>query len=296
VKLGLHVVAFDWPGGPQQIGPTLAEIGRTADQAGVDSITLMDHYFQLPVLGAADRPMLEGYTGLAFLAGHTSRVRLHLLVTGVTYRYPGLLAKIVSTLDVVSGGRARLGLGAAWYEREHKGLGVPYPSLAERFERLEETLQIVRQMWSEENGPFEGRHYQLAETINSPQPLQEPHPPIMIGGGGERKTLRLVATYADAWNVPVNPNAEGLTNYEHKLRVLRQHCERVGRDFDTIEKSILYAGAPPSSAASADQFLEAMAVCADLGVTDVHVMPFGPDPLGVVAALGELVIPGLGAL
>src|SRR5690349_12117133 len=127
MKLGVHVVAFDWTGGPSQIGPTLAEIGRTADQAGVDSITLMDHYFQLAIIGAAEQPMLEGYPGLAFLAGHTSRVKLHLLVTGVTYRYPGLLTKIVSTLDVVSAGRALLGLGAAWYEREHEGLGVPYP-------------------------------------------------------------------------------------------------------------------------------------------------------------------------
>jgi F420-dependent oxidoreductase-like protein len=201
MKVGIHVVSFGWAGGPERIGPTLAEIGRTAEDAGVEAISLMDHYFQLDFIGPPELPMLEGYTALGFLAGQTSRLRLHLLVTGVTYRQPALLAKIVSTLDVLSGGRALLGLGAAWFEREHRGLGVPFPPVAERFERLDETLQIVRQMWSDNDGPFHGTHYRLEETINSPQPVQRPHPPIMIGGGGERKTLRLVARYADAWNL-----------------------------------------------------------------------------------------------
>jgi len=199
MQVGLHITGFSWPDGAAGIGPTLAKTARAADDAGIASISVMDHFFQLGgPFGAADEPMLEGYTTLGYLAGLTRRAQLHLLVTGVTYRHPGILAKVVSTLDVLSGGRAALGIGAAWNEREHLGLGVPFPPLAERFERLEETLQIVRQMWSDDNGPYHGKHYQLAEALNAPQPLQRPHPPILVGGGGERKTLRLVARYADA--------------------------------------------------------------------------------------------------
>ncbi|WP_405068946.1 TIGR03560 family F420-dependent LLM class oxidoreductase [Kribbella sp. NBC_01510] len=189
MKLGVHVVSFDVDvdGGAAAIGPTLARVGRAAEDAGVYNLSVMDHYLQLDMAGGAGRPMMEGYTTLGFLAAHTSTVELQLLVTGVTYRYPGLLAKIVSTLDVLSGGRALLGIGAAWYEREHAALGVPFPPLRERFERLEETLQIVHQMWSEDNGPYHGLHYRLAETINSPQPLRVPRPPIMIGGVGRRR-------------------------------------------------------------------------------------------------------------
>jgi F420-dependent oxidoreductase-like protein len=209
MRVGVHLVNFTLPGGPVSIGPTLAAVGRAADVAGVANLSLMDHYFQLEMIGGADQPMLEGYTGLGFLAAHNASAELQLLCTGVTYRHPGLLAKIVSTLDVLSGGRAVLGIGAAWYEREHLGLGVPYPPVAERFERLEETLQIIRQMWSADDGPFEGRHYRLAETINSPQPLQTPRPRIMIGGGGEKKTLRLVAKYADACNLFASTDADG---------------------------------------------------------------------------------------
>ena len=201
MKLGVHLVNFSLSGGPETIGPTLAATGRAAEEAGLDNLSFMDHYLQLEFLAGAEDPMLEGYTALGFLAAHTTSVELQLLMTGVTYRHPGLLAKIVSTLDVLSGGRAALGIGAAWYEREHRALGVPFPPLAERFERLEETLQIVHQMWGADDGPFQGTHYQLAETINSPQPLRRPHPPIMVGGGGEQKTLRLVAKYADACNV-----------------------------------------------------------------------------------------------
>ena len=186
--------------------------------------------------------MLEGYTALGFLAAHTSTVELQLLMTGVTYRHPGLLAKIVSTLDVLSGGRAALGIGAAWYEREHRALGVPFPPLAERFERLEETLQIVRQMWSDDDGPFDGKHYQLAETINSPQPLRQPHPPIMVGGGGEKKTLRLVAKYADALQPVRRSGHRSRRRSPHKLDVLREHCAREGTDYDRIRKTVLYTG------------------------------------------------------
>ncbi|MGB8385522.1 MAG: LLM class F420-dependent oxidoreductase, partial [Dermatophilaceae bacterium] len=201
MRLGFHIVNFTLPGGPADLGDTLARTARAAEEIGADNLSVMDHYFQLEGAGGATQPMLEGYTTLGFLAGNTSTVELQLLVTGVTYRHPGLLAKIVSTLDVLSRGRAVLGIGAAWYEREHRGLGVPYPPIAERFERLEETLQIVLQMWGPDDGPFTGKHYQLAETLNVPQSVSTPHPPIMIGGQGERKTLRLVAKYADACNL-----------------------------------------------------------------------------------------------
>jgi F420-dependent oxidoreductase-like protein len=232
MKLGVHIVSFDFPGGSAAIGPTLARVGAAAERAGVANLSVMDHYLQ--IMGDAAGPMLEGYTTLGFLAAHTRTLELQLLVGGVTYRHPGLLAKIVSTLDVLSGGRAVLGVGAAWFERENLALGVPFPPVAERFERLEETLHIVRQMWSDNDGSYAGRHYRLAETLNSPQPLARPHPPIMIGGGGERKTLRLVARYGDASNVFGGPEA-----IHRKWQILRQHCDEVGRPYDEIERSTL---------------------------------------------------------
>src|SRR5579864_6628200 len=226
MKIGVHPVSLKWEGGAQAMGATLSETAQAADAAGMSSLLPMDHYFFLEGMGPIDDPVVEGYTTLGFLAGRTERLRLGLLVTGVTYRHPGLLAKIVATLDVVSGGRALLGIGAAWHDREHVGLGVPFPPLAERFERLEETLQICLQMWSENDGPYDGRHYRLAETICSPLPLQAPRPPILIGGSGERKTLRLVAQYADACNL----FATGVDQVRHKLEVLERHCEDLGRD------------------------------------------------------------------
>jgi F420-dependent oxidoreductase-like protein len=243
MKLGVHVVNFAYPGGPAAIGPKLARLGRAAEAAGVANLSAMDHYLQISGagIGGVDAPMLEGYTTLGYLAAHTSTVQLQLLVTGVTYRHPGLLGKIVSTLDVLSGGRAVLGLGAAWYEREHAAYGVPFPPLRERFERLEETLQIVHQMWSDNDGPFEGRHYRLAETINLPQPLTRPHPPIMIGGTGEKKTLPLVARYADATNMFAGPQS-GPAQTKVKLAVLAEHCAREGTDFDRIRKTVLWTG------------------------------------------------------
>src|SRR5436190_3270568 len=191
MKLAIHCANLSYPGGPTALGPTLAQVARTADEGGVTTLTMMDHWFQMERLGGPPEPMLEGYTSLGFLAGQTQRLDLGLLVTGVTYRHPGLLAKIVSTLDVLSGGRAFLGIGAAWYEREHRGLGVPFPSTRERFERLEEALQICLQMWSDNDGPYVGRHFQLAETLCRPEPVSSPRPRILIGGSGERKTLRL---------------------------------------------------------------------------------------------------------
>jgi F420-dependent oxidoreductase-like protein len=298
MDVGVHVVGFDLPGGPAAIGPTLARLGGVAEQAGLANLSAMDHYLQLGRDPHA--PMLEGYTTLGFLAGHTSTVELQLLVTGVTYRHPGLLAKIVSTLDVLSGGRAALGIGAAWYEREHLALGVPFPPLAERFERLEETLQIARQMWSDEEGPFHGRHYQLAETICSPQPLRQPRPRVMVGGAGERKTLRLVATYGDACNLFANPAQGGPAAVAAKLAVLREHCDRVGRRYEDIGKTILYTGpTDPTSADGGARLVADLATYAEVGVTEVHLMAMGPlgrDPVGFVAGLGEHVVPALAAV
>jgi F420-dependent oxidoreductase-like protein len=295
MRLGVHLVNFSLPGGAAAIGPTLAATGRAAEEAGLDNLSLMDHYFQLDFLANAEDPMLEGYTALGFLAAHTSSVELQLLMTGVTYRHPGLLAKIVSTLDVLSGGRAALGIGAAWFEREHHALGVPFPPLAERFERLEETLRIVRQMWSVEDGPFDGTHFQLAETINSPQPLRKPHPPIMVGGGGERKTLRLVAKYADACNVFAGRGA-GPEQVAHKFAVLRDWCEREGRSYDAIRRTVLYNGPVGQDPTGAATFVEEMHALADVGVDEVHVMPLQGDPVAFVRSLGEHVVPHLSRL
>ncbi len=242
MKIGLQIPNFTWPSGPQWIHSTLAEIARTADAAGFSSLWVMDHFFQIggrdsrSTLGPAEDPMLESYSALSYMAGVTRNAKLGALVTGVVYRHPGILIKTVTTLDVVSGGRAYLGIGAAWNERESRGLGVPFPPVKERFERLEETLQIARQMWSANNGPYNGKYFQLAETLCSPQPLTQPHPPIMIGGMGEKKTLRLVAQYADACNLFASAQPETL---QHKLDILKAHCERLGRDYAAIEKTTL---------------------------------------------------------
>ena len=237
MKLGLQVVAFNWPGSPANTGRKLLDIARTADEAGFASLWVMDHYFQIdPGIGKASDPMLEAYTALSFMAGVTQRIRLGAMVTGVIYRQPAFLVKQVSTLDVLSGGRANLGIGAAWYEREAVGLGFPFPPMAERFERLEETLQIAKHLWSGEMAPFVGKHYQLPEPINSPQPLSQPHPPILIGGGGEKKTLRMVAQYGNASNLFA---FGGLDQLRHKLDVLKSHCDAVGRDYAEIERTAL---------------------------------------------------------
>jgi F420-dependent oxidoreductase-like protein len=234
VRLGLQIPDFTFPGGPPQLGADLARIARTADDAGFEWVGVMDHFFQIRGIGPSEREMLEAYTTLGFLAAQTSRAKLITLVTGAVYRSPGLLAKAVSTLDVLSGGRAWLGIGAAWNEEEATALGMPFPPLAERFERLEETLQICLRMWSDDETPYEGRHYRLGRPLNSPQTLTRPYPPIMIGGSGERKTLRLVAKYAQACNLFPSPELP------RKLEVLREHCEREGRDYDEILKSCVY--------------------------------------------------------
>lgn len=291
MKLGVHVVTYDFDGGPSAIAPMLAATGTAVDEGGIDNLSVMDHYWQMEMVGGPDLNMLEGYTTLGFLAAHTSAAELQLLVTGTTYRHPGLLAKIITTLDVLSGGRAVLGLGAAWYEAEAVGLGVPFPSTRERFERLEETLQIVRQMWSDDEGPFEGTHYQLGRTLNRPQPIRTP--PIMVGGTGEKKTLRFVAKYADACNLFADP--ADVSGTVHKLEVLRQHCLDEGTSYDRLRKTITCM-APADPAAGGAAFIEQMRPFADIGVDEVHVMPPSNDPAAFVRALGDHVVPGLHAL
>ncbi|MEV4417816.1 LLM class F420-dependent oxidoreductase [Catellatospora sp. NPDC049609] len=297
MELGVHLVNFTYPGGVAAIAPTLAAAGRAAEEAGIDNLSVMDHYLQMEGagLGEPDAPMLEGYTTLGFLAAHTSTVQLQLLVTGVTYRHPGLLAKIVSTLDVLSGGRAVLGIGAAWYEGEHAAYGVPFPPVAERFERLEEALRIVRQMWSPDDGPFQGRHYQLAATVNSPQPTADPHPPIMIGGGGEKKTLRLVAKYADACNLFAGPQV-GPEQVKAKLDILARHCEREGTDYGRIRKTVTWTDAITPDAAGGAELAERLAPFAALGVSAVHLMPAMAEPVAFLRGVGEHVVGPVHAL
>ena len=235
MKLGLQVSNFTWPDAPDGIGPTFARVAREADEAGMASLWVMDHFFQISMIGPPEKEMLEGYAALSFAAGVTSRITLGTLVTGITYRLPGLLLKTVTTLDVLSGGRAWLGIGAAWNEEEHRGLGVSYPGTSERFERLEETLRLAHQMWSDDDRPFEGKHYRLERPLNHPQAIASPRPRILIGGGGEKKTLRLVAQYADACNI----FDMGPAKVQAKYDVIRGHCEDVGRDYDDIEKTVL---------------------------------------------------------
>lgn len=291
MKLGVHLVTYDFEGGPPAIAPMLAATGKAVDEGGIDNLSVMDHYWQMEMIGGPDLNMLEGYTTLGFLAAHTRSAELQLLVTGTTYRHPGLLAKIITTLDVLSGGRALLGIGAAWYEEEAVGLGVPFPSTKERFERLEETLQIVRQMWSDDEGPYDGTHYQLGRTLNRPQPIRTP--PIMIGGTGEKKTLRFVAKYADACNLFADPaDASGTVQ---KLEVLREHCQNEDSSYDRLRKTITCM-APADPASDGTAFVERMRAFADIGIDEVHVMPPSNDPAAFVRALGEHVVPGLSAL
>jgi len=288
MKLALHVPDFSMPAAPDALPGLLADTARAADDGGFAAMTVMDHWFQMIPLGGSAEPMLEGYTTLGYLAGVTRRVRLGTLVTGVTYRHPGLLAKIVTTLDVLSGGRAFLGIGAAWYEEEHAAYGVPFPSLRERFERLAEALEICEQMWSDDDGPYEGKHYRLDATICTPQPIQQPRPPILIGGGGERKTLRLVAEHGDACNLfDLGPEEVG-----RKIDVLRRHCEEVGRDFGSIQLTLTTPGAD----AETDAFLSKMAAYAALGIDQVWVRAAAPDPVGTTARLAERVVPRLAEL
>ncbi|HEX2287071.1 MAG TPA: LLM class F420-dependent oxidoreductase [Mycobacterium sp.] len=284
MELGFHVPIFEIDGGTTAIAGELARVGVAAEESGATWLSFMDHFFQIEPTGLpAESNMLEGYTTLGYLAAHTSTVDLGLLVTGVTYRHPGLLAKIVTTLDVLSGGRAVLGIGAAWFEREHRGLGVPFPPVAERFERLEETLQICNQMWDpDDNGPFEGKHYQLAETLCSPQPINRPK--VLIGGSGEQKTLRLVAQYGDACNL-LNASPEEAAD---KLAVLRRHCDDIGRDYDEIRKTVL-ANKPRPTAENRDEFVRQMADYAKVGVQTAIVMPTTGSPAAWIDSMAPAI-------
>jgi F420-dependent oxidoreductase-like protein len=293
VRIGLQLPSFTWPEGTAGIGPKLAEIGRTADEAGFASIWVMDHFFQIQGVGNVDEPMLEGYSALSYLAAVTERAKLGTLVTGVIYRYPGLLVKTATTLDVLSGGRAYLGIGAGWNERESRGLGVPFPSTRERFERLEETLRIAHQMWSGEVGPYQGEHYRLAETLNSPRALSEPHPPVMIGGMGEKKTLRLVAKYADACNL-VAYGGSGLIR--QKLDVLRGHCEDVGRDYEEIERTSLGTVNLADNGMTSE---DVIGFCREMGEADIqHLILNMPNvnEIEPIETFGEEIIPAVADL
>jgi F420-dependent oxidoreductase-like protein len=287
MEIGVHFIDF-LPGDPAALAPTLADAAKAAEQGGATVFTLADHFFQMEDLGRAEDPFLEGYTSLGFLAAQTTTIDLTLLVTGVTYRYPGVLAKAVTTLDVLSQGRSMLGLGAAWYDREHVALGIPYPPLRDRFEMVEETLQICRQMWSDDNGPYHGEHFQLAETICVPQPIRRP--PILIGGDGEKKTLRLVAQYADVWNSMANDVDE----LEHKIEVLNRHCDAVGRDPGEIQKTFgrLLVVDPFEDT---DEYLRTVERYAELGVELINVgpLPGNPDPVGYIRRFGDELVPRL---
>jgi len=289
MRFGLHIPNFTWAGGPPALGRRLAEIAQTAERAGFDRVSVMDHVWQIGHIGAPEQEMLESYTTLGYLAGCTERVKLLTVVSAVVYREPGLLAKAVSTLDVISGGRAMLGIGAAWNEDEARGLGLPFPSTAERFERLEEALQICLQMWSDDDGPYEGRHYQLARTLNVPQPLTRPHPPILIGGSGERKTLRLVARYADSCNLYDSPELA------HKLDVLAEHCQREGRDFAAIEKTVQTRFDLGPNGERIDETIAHLQALADLGIDVAHGAVLDVGTLRPLELMAERVLPALGA-
>jgi F420-dependent oxidoreductase-like protein len=289
MKLGLHISDFTWDGGAPGLRVKFGEIAQRAEQAGVDRISVMDHVWQIRGIGPAEHEMLECYTALGFLAAKTERVKLLAMVTAVVYRDPGLLAKAVTTLDVLSGGRAILGIGAAWNEEESKGLGLFFPPLAERFERLEEAIRICRQMWSDDEGPFDGAHYHLGRTLNSPQALSKPHPPILIGGSGEKKTLKLVARYADSCNIfAFQPDETA-----RKLEVLRQHCAAEGRDYDEIEKTAQTRYNLGENGEHVNQTIESLHQIAELGFSQAHGSLINVSKPGQLELLAEKVIPAV---
>ncbi len=261
MKIGVQIPNFTFPGGPSAMGAKLKEIVQIIDQGGFYSLWVMDHFFQINSVGTVEMDMLESYTTLGYFAGLTQKVKLGTMVTGVVYRHPGLLVKTVTTLDVLSGGRAYLGIGASWNERESRGLGVPFPPMKERFERLEEALQIAQHMFAGNVQPYTGKHYQLAEPLNYPQPLSKPHPPILVGGSGEKKTLRLVAQYADACNL----FAYDLDTVKTKLDVLKAHCETLGRPYEKIEKTGL--STVPAGPVNVAKTIEICRKVASLGIT-----------------------------
>ena len=285
MELGLQIPDFTWPNGAAALGPELAAVARTADQAGFGYLAVMDHFFQIRGVGPAEHDMLEAYTTLGFLAAHSERAKLLTVITGVHYRHPGLLAKAKTTLDVLSGGRGMIGLGAGWNEEESRGLGFPFPPVAERFERLEETLQYLLQMWSDNDGPFNGQYYQAERLMNVPQALSKPHPPIMVGGGGEKKTLRLVAKYAQACNVFNTPDLE------HKLDVLKKHCENEGRDYDDITKTVYHLIDTGENGEKTSELIDELGRLHGLGFSAAIGMVPQVPRLDVLERIGSDVIP-----
>jgi F420-dependent oxidoreductase-like protein len=289
MKLGLHISDFTWDGGAPELGVRLGQIAQRAEEAGVDRISVMDHVWQIGHIGPPEHEMLEAYTALGWLAAKTERVKLLTMVTAVVYREPGLLAKAVTTLDVLSGGRAILGIGAAWNGEESAGLGLFFPPVSERFERLEEAILICKQMWSGDEGQFDGAHYHLGRTLNSPQVLSQPHPPILIGGGGEKKTLKLVARYADACNLQVL----NLDDTARKLDVLRQHCVDEGRDYDQIEKTAQNSYDLGENGENVNKTIEHLHAVAELGFSQVHGSLRRVSQPGQLDLLAERVIPAV---
>jgi F420-dependent oxidoreductase-like protein len=293
MKLGLHIVDFTWPGGPAAMRSTLSEIVQTGEEAGFDAIAVDDHVWQSPYIGGPEKEKLEGYTTLAFIAALTNRARLLTLATAASFRPPGLLAKAVTTVDVLSGGRAWLGIGAGHFEEEARGLGVPLPPMKERFEVLEETLQVCLQMWSGEHGddqPFHGKHVQLERALNWPQSLSRPHPPILVAGSGEQKTLRLVARYADACNLQPSPDIP------HKLDVLRRHCEAEGRDYDAIEKTCAFAFDVGENGAKVDEMIGQLRWLAGMGIETVFGRVENIGQITPLEVMGREVIPAVADL
>jgi len=289
MKVGLHISDFTWEGGAGELRFRLADIAQRAELAGVDRISVMDHLWQIGTIGPPEHEMLEAYTALGWLAAKTDRVKLLTMVTAVVYREPGLLAKAMTTLDVLSGGRSILGIGAAWNEDEARGLGLPFPPTAERFERLEEVILICKQMWSGSEAPFEGEHYHLARTLNSPQVLSRPHPPILIGGGGEKKTLRLVARYADACNIAVYDPAQAA----HKLEVLREHCAAEGRDYGEIEKTAQTRFDLGENGENVQRTIEGLHEVHEMGFTVAHGSLLGVSKNRQFDLFAERIIPAL---
>jgi F420-dependent oxidoreductase-like protein len=293
VKLVLHLSHYNWPVTPDRLAPTLADIATVADEGGFDGLATADHLWQHPIMGGPEANCLEAYTTLAFLAAHTRSLRLLTVVTGAHFRQPALLAKTVTTLDVLSGGRAWLGIGAGHYEEECTGLGVPFPPLSTRYEHLEDALEVCRRMWAGdqgEDGPFAGHHTSADRLLNVPQALQRPRPGILIAGVGERRTLALVARYADACSLRPSPDIPA------KLDVLRRHCDTVGTDFEAIERTCAFAFPADDSDSATKELLGRLQWLADLGIDTVIGRLDGDDPRAATERLAREVIPAATAI
>lgn len=290
MRIGLQIPKFTWSGGTKELSSKLVDIVKSADKSGFSSIWVMDHFFQIPNVGNAEEPMLDSYTTLSFIAAHTKNAKIGTMVTGANYRHPGLLVKAVTTLDVLSNGRAFLGIGAGWFEREALGLGAPFPSVKERFEWLEETLQIAKQMWSGKVTSYEGKHFKLKETLCSPMPLSKPHPPILIGGMGETKTLKFVAKYANACNLF---GRSGTDVIKQKLSILKKHCEKVNRPYNEIERTILDTANLAPNAMSSEEIIKKCKSYADIGIQYVIFNMPNVSDITVLERFGKEIIPAV---